>query len=83
MEKITEEILEQIRQLFEAYRSKLESSYLGSPGDFSVNIGVKLSPGEKSATATMVETSISFVCERIKDKTKNEVDDRQMKLGEA
>lgn len=78
-EKVMAEIKEQFGQLLDGYHRKLEDAYDREPGDLSIAVAVKLSPG-KTDHETIVETGISFVCERVKDKTSVTVDDRQTRI---
>ena len=80
--KCIDEAVDQYRQLLEAYQSKIDEAYLRNPDEMGISVSVKLSPG-KTETALNIETGLSFVAERIKDKTKGSADERQMKIGEA
>lgn len=80
--KCVSEIKEQVGQLLESYQGKIDEAYLRQPEDMGLSISVKLSPGD-TATSIKIETGLSFVAERIKDKTKGSADEAQMTIDEA
>ena len=80
--KCITEIKEQVGQLLESYRVKIDETYLRQPDDMGISISIKMSPGD-TATSIHIETGISFVAERIKDKTKGSADEAQMTIDEA
>jgi len=76
-----DEIKEQVGQLLESYSGPINTAYLKNPGELAIGFIVKLSPGKKT-TETIIETGMSFVAERVKDKTKSTIDEAQMKIDE-
>lgn len=74
-----DEAKEEIGQLMESYWSKIESAYLHNPDELSIGFTIKIAPG-KTDFETLMETSMSFVAERCKDKTKGVIDDRQTRI---
>ena len=78
-EKVMAEIKEQFSQMLDGYHLQMEKAYDREPGDLVISSTHKLSPG-KTDHETIVETGISFVCERVRDKTSVIVNEHQMKI---
>ena len=78
-ENVMDEIKEQFNQMLDGYHLQMEKAYDREPGDLVISSTHKLSPG-KTDHETIVETGISFVCERVKDRTSVVVDERQTRI---
>lgn len=76
--KCITEIKEQVGQLLEAYRNKIDDAYMRTPKALIIGLSVRLKPGRDHEV--LIETSLSMVAERLRDKTHGQVDERQMTL---
>ena len=81
-DKTIERIKDHIGALCEAYIAQIDEAYLNAENDLKVNFTAHLTPG-KAVDDIIVETGISFVAARVKDRIEDVVNERQGTLFEA
>ena len=81
-DKTIEQIKGHIGALCEAYLAQIDEAYLNAENDLKVNFTAHLTPG-KAVDDIIVETGISFVAARVKDRIEDVVNERQWTLFEA
>ena len=75
-DKTIERIKDHIGALCEAYIAQIDEAYLNAENDLKVNFTAHLTPG-KAVDDIIVETGISFVATRVKDRIEDVVNERQ------
>lgn len=81
-DKTIERIKDHIGALCEAYIAQIDEAYLNAENDLKVNFTAHLTPG-KAVDDIIVETGISFVAARVKDRIEDVVNERQGTLFDA
>ena len=81
-DKTIERIKDHIGALCEAYIAQIDDAYINAENDLKVNFTAHLTPG-KAVDDIIVETGISFVAARVKDRIEDVVNERQGTLFEA
>ena len=81
-DKTIERIKDHIGALCEAYLAQIDEAYLNAENDLKVSFTAHLTPG-KAVDDIIVETGISFVAARVKDRIEDVVNERQGTLFEA
>ena len=81
-DKTIERIKDHIGALCEAYIAQIDEAYLNAENDLKVSFTAHLTPG-KAVDDIIVETGISFVAARVKDRIEDVVNERQGTLFEA
>ena len=77
-EQVRKRTAEMFYNLLNEHRHKIEEAYCNEDNDLSIAFPVKYSPGKKGGTD--IEVNINFVAERVKAKSKSNVDERQRVL---
>lgn len=70
---------EMITGLLNGHTNEINQAYLNAEGKFSISLGIGVSEAKEGVK---LETSMSFVSDRVKDKSIRVVDERQMELDE-
>ena len=73
--EVRKRTVEMFKGLLNEYRNQIEEAYCREDNDLSISFPVKYSPGKKGGID--IEVNINFVAERIKAKSKSNVDERQ------
>ena len=81
-DKTIERIKDHIGALCEAYIAQIDEAYLNAENDLKVNFTAHITPG-KAVDDIIVETGISFVAARVKDRIEDVVNERQGTLFDA
>jgi hypothetical protein len=61
----------------------LDKAYLKSEGPLAITISVKLKPDENLTGSVEIDTSVSFVLEKVKATMANTVNENQLELFDA
>lgn len=80
--KTRDEITRQVESLIEAHLSDLDHAYDRLEGALSISMTVKIKPAD-IGEGNDIETSLTFVADKVKDMAVGRVDERQMTLEEA
>ena len=71
-------IVEQIDALIETYLPQIDQAYMKQENSLTVSFSTKISPID--VDEMKIETSISFVADRVKDRTEGTANERQAQL---
>jgi len=80
--KIFDVIEKQFKDLIAGHEAEIRQAYLNREEDekLSIRLGISLCPHKERFQVTVVETTLAFTKEKVKDSLVDEVDENQEKL---
>jgi len=73
----------QFKDLIASNEAQIKQAYINNNDELSLRVGVSIGPDKERSWLTLVETTLTFVSEKVKASRVDAIDDKQQSLFEA